>query len=118
MVRELLLIGGILVALAVVTLVASYPPEPVMLLGREVMLVMLAVGVPIEIVYFASLGWMARDRLPSGWYWRSFDHHHLLRARERWWIMPWFYVGALAMLIGTVGIGVTLLGLVALVFRG
>ena len=76
---------GIAAALLMLAGLLTLPAEVVMIVGRNVMLVGGVFGVPIEVVYFALLGVMLSRRsvAPAGWYWRSFDHHHLLEGRER-----------------------------------
>jgi len=117
--RESAFALGIVVVLGLLAAVMTLPPETVMLNGQVVMLGAGAVGMPLEVVYFTALGltlWR-RSVLPPGWYWRSFEHHHLLVGAERWLVLPWFYVGAISFLICTIGICVTASGLVATIAR-
>lgn len=111
--REAAFVFGIIVLLLVVVGVGVLPPEDILLNGRVLMLGAGSVGVPLEVVYFAALGFTLRHRdgLPAGWYWRSFDHHHLLRGAERWLVLPFFYVGALCFVVGVFGIFITGAGL-------
>lgn len=99
-------------ALAATTLV---PWDLLVESGMRLMLGSAAFALPIEAVYFALL-WRAlrRDRPPPrGWYWRTFDHHHLLDRGQRRYVLPLFYVGAVGFAGISLGIGVVLLGFVA-----
>ena len=66
-------------------------------------------------MYFTALGvaltWTGRR--PLGWYWRPFLHHHLLSARQKFWVLPWFLTGALSFLGIVFGIAITVLGMIA-----
>ncbi|MDB4975892.1 MAG: hypothetical protein JWN48_4233 [Myxococcaceae bacterium] len=83
--------------------------------GQVFMLRSAALGIPLELLYFALLALAIGRRAdcPKGWYWRSFMHHHLLSRSQRWWVLPWFYLGALAFLGIVLGIGLVMLGLLA-----
>ena len=118
-VREAAFAVAITLLLLLMALVLTLPPDTVMLGGRDVMLAAGLTGIPIEVVYFAALGvaLARRSVLPAGWYWRSFDHHHLLLGRERWIVLPWFYAGAVAFVICMLGIVVAGTGLVAIALR-
>jgi hypothetical protein len=89
-------------------------------LGQLVMLRSSALGIPLELVYFALLAFTIRAHpaCPRGWYWRSFEHHHLLTRTQRRYVLPFFYLGALAFLGIALGIGMVLLGAVAALQQG
>ena len=109
-----LLLLVVLGAIATTTLV----PWLVMVdVGQSLMLGAAAVGIPLELVYFGLLALALGHEgpRPKGWYWRSFEHHHLLTRSQRWWVMPWFISGALAFAGIALGIGIILLGFVAAV---
>lgn len=112
--RETLVVLGILLFLGLIAALFSLPAESVMLGGNAVMLTGAAFGLPLELYYFTALGVALTRRgvLPKGWYWRSFDHHHLLAGAERWIVLPAFYLGALAFVVCTIGIVVTVVGLI------
>jgi hypothetical protein len=113
---ELLWAGLVLVALGALTATQLFPWYQLVENGNSLMLAAAAIGIPVEGVYFGllhlALGKVGR---PEGWYWRTFAHHHLLETRQRWLVLPWFYVGALAFLGMTLGIGLVILGFVAAV---
>ncbi|MCA9610077.1 MAG: hypothetical protein KC619_30985 [Myxococcales bacterium] len=113
--RETAIAFAILVALGGFAWLLTLPAEVVMLGGQAVMLTSGGVGIPLEVIYFALLGGVLfrRSVLPRGWYWRTFEHHHLLAPRERWLVLPFFYAGALAFVVCTLGIVVTAAGLAA-----
>jgi hypothetical protein len=89
-------------------------------LGQEVMLRSSAIGIPVELAYFALLAVSIRKHpaCPRGWYWRSFEHHHLLTPTQRRYVLPFFYLGALAFLGIAMGIGLVLLGAVSALQQG
>lgn len=86
--------------------------------GQAVMLYGAAFGVPLEVVYFATLGISlnATRRLPVGWYWRPFAHHHLLERRQRWVVLPFYLSGALAFAVATLGIAIVITAIVVVSF--
>lgn len=113
--QEALWVLGILVivcALAITRLVAA---DQLVIGGQQLMLAAAAFGVPLEALYFVLLAWAlhANGDAPRGWYWRSFDHHHRLRAWQRYCVLPPFYLGALAFLGIVLGIAISLLGFFA-----
>ncbi len=83
--------------------------------GNSLMLGSAALGVPLELLYYAllaaTLSW--NGTRPRGWYWRPFEHHHLLGRGQKLLVLPWFFAGALSFLAIVLGIAVTLLGMVA-----
>jgi hypothetical protein len=107
----------LLIALAAFGASAMFPWEQVMIAGRDLMLGSAAIGIPLEIVYFTSLGVALGNPgpRPRGWYWRSFLHHRLLSRRARFVVLPWFYTGALCFAGIGLGILIVLLGFVAAV---
>lgn len=94
--------------------------ESLVMLGQGVMVRAAAVGLPCEVVYFAALAAALRRAggAPRGWYWRSFEHHHRLTPRARRWVLPWFYVGTLAMLAIVLGVVLVVLALAGVALRG
>lgn len=106
---------AVLVLLAAVTATVLVPWQSLLEIGQGVMLSASAVGIPLEIVYFALLGLALRVNggAPQGWYWRSFLHHHLLTPSQRRWVLPWFYAGAFAFLCIGLGIVLVVLAFVA-----
>jgi len=116
-VRETAVALAVLVALSFLAWLLTLPPAAVMLTGQTVMLGGGAVGIPLELVYYALLGAALgrRSALPRGWYWRPFEHHHLLSPREAWLVLPFFWTGLVAFVVCVLGIVVTTVGLVATV---
>ena len=113
--QEAIWAGLLLLGLAAFSTVALLPCEQVLRFGNGLMLGSAALGIPTELVYFLLLG-LALGRSgarPAGWYWRSFDHHHLLSQRARRLVLPWFYVGAAAFLGIGLGILIVVLALVS-----
>jgi hypothetical protein len=86
-------------------------------LGQALMLRSALIGIPLELVYYAllALAIMRHPECPRGWYWRPFAHHQLLTARQRLWVLPFFYLGALGFLGIVLGIATVLLAFVAAV---
>jgi hypothetical protein len=112
--RELSIAIGLLLLLGLFGLATLYEPSKVLLAGQRLMLWSFAVALPFELAYFAALGLVLRRKGPvPRWYLRSFDHHARLTPSERWWVLPWFTVGTLAMAASVVGVVVVLLGALA-----
>jgi hypothetical protein len=112
-VKEIGLFVLILCGLAALAVAQALPGLVLVQHGHVVMLAAAAVGIPLQIAYFTSLGTVlsAAGTRPSGWYWRPFAHHHLLPASRRWLVLPFFYAGALAFVVILLAIGVLCLGL-------
>lgn len=118
--QETLWVLGFLLAAAAYVAATTVAPDQLVFAGQYVMFRAAAVGVPLELVYFALLAWALRanHNAPTGWYWRSYESHSLLHQWQRYWIMPPFYLGALAFLGIVLGIVISLLGFVtAIGFR-
>lgn len=113
--HELAWVIGLLLLIGAYALVGLVPGYYLVVIGQNVMLTSAAIGVPLELMYFALLAWALRANgvTPAGWYWRSFAHHHLLTPAQRWVVLPPFYAGALAFLGIALGIAIVLLGFVA-----
>ena len=113
-VKEIGLFALILCGLAALAVAQALPGLVLVEHGQVVMLAAAAVGIPLQIAYFTSLGTVltAAGVRPAGWYWRPFAHHHLLPPRGRWLVLPLFYMGALAFVVILLAIGVLCLGLV------
>lgn len=117
--HEALWVLGLLLVVGAYAAIGLVPGDVLVLTGQYVMLGSAAVGVPLELLYFALLAWALRlnGTAPDGWYWRSFNHHHLLTRQQRFLVLPPFYAGALAFLGIALGIAIVLLGFVS-VFGG
>lgn len=113
--HELLWVIGLVSLIGAWAAVGLVPGDLLVFAGRYVMLGSAAIGVPLELAYFALLAWAlhANGGAPKGWYWRSFAHHHLLTARQRLVVLPPFYAGALAFLGIGLGIAIVVLGFVS-----
>ncbi len=112
---EVLWVIGILLLVGAAAAIELVPWPVLLELGNQIMLTSAAVGVPLELIYFAGLGAALRysGERPRGWYWRSFDHHHLLTPRQRGLVLPFFYLGALSFVAIVLGIAITVLGMLA-----
>jgi hypothetical protein len=119
-VREAAWSLAILALLGALALVQALGAEALVLFGRDMMVRAAALGLPLELVYFAALGHVLRRSggAPRGWYWRSFEHHHRLMPGARRWVLPWFYLGTLAMLAIVLGVVLVVLALVGVALRG
>lgn len=112
--RETGLVLGLLLLLVLLGVARSMPWLVLLGIGQQVMFGAAAIGIPLELLYFSLLGavlWHGGGT-PRGWYWRSFDHHHLVGPTARWFVLPPFYFGALAFLAMVLGILIVLLALV------
>ena len=118
--QETLWVLGFLLAIAAYVAASTVAPDQLVIAGQFVMFRAAAIGVPLELLYFALLAsaLRANANAPRGWYWRSFESHSLLRPWQRYWVLPPFYLGAVAFLGIVIGIVISLLGFVtALGFR-
>jgi hypothetical protein len=113
--QEALWVLGILLTICALAVAKLVPADQLVSVGQQVMLGAAAFGVPLEVVYFALLAWALHKNgnAPRGWYWRSFEHHHLLQTWQRRVILPPFILGALAFLGIVLGIVISLLGFAA-----
>jgi hypothetical protein len=113
--HELGFVIGLLLLIGAYASVGIVPWYVMVEAGRTLILSAAALGIPLELVYFAALGFALKQngRTPDGWYWRSFSHHHLLTASQRPWVLAPFYGGALAFLAIAFGIAIVLLGFLA-----
>lgn len=117
--QEALWVLGIVLAVCALAVARIVPADQLVMFGQQLMLGAAAFGVPLEGLYFSllAIALHADSDAPSGWYWRSLDHHHRLRPSQRWWVLPPFYLGALAFLGIVLGIAISILGFFA-VFSG
>lgn len=113
--QEALWVIGLLVLIGAYASLGVVPSYDLVTAGQVVMLSAAAIGVPLELLYFALLGWALRanGKAVRGWYWRSFDHHGSLTRAQRPWVLTPFYLGALAFLAIAIGIAAVLFGFVA-----
>ena len=116
---EIVWVVGMLLLLGALGAVQLVPWSDLLSMGYALMLDSASLGIPLEIIYFTALGLALRrsGKLPAGWYWKSFDHHHLLSQSEKVVVLPWFVTGALAFLGITLGIAITVLGMIAAVVQ-
>jgi len=84
--------------------------------GNDLMLGAALVAIPLELIYYVLLGLTlyTAGTVPRGWYWRPFAHHHLLSARQRLLVLPFFYSSALGFLAIVIGIVLALFSIVFL----
>lgn len=118
--HEALWVAGLLLVVCAYAAVGLVPGDVLVVTGQALMLGSAAVGLPLELLYFALLAWALRenDAMPKGWYWRSFAHHHLLTQQQRFIVLPPFYAGALAFLGIALGIAIVLLGFISVLGVG
>ena len=104
--RELGLVVVLLAVFFVAGAAQTLPWHALFDLGQAMMFRAAFVGIPAEIAYYAATGIALRySRVaPPGWYWRSFEHHHLLTRGQRWAILPLFWLGAAAFVVVVLGI--------------
>jgi hypothetical protein len=87
--------------------------------GNTLMLHSATLGIPLELIYFVALGIALTQtgNRPRGWYWRTFQHHHLLTRTQRVLVLPWFVAGALAFLCIVLGIVIAVLGMIGAIVQ-
>ncbi len=105
----------LILALGAVTATVLVPWQGLLETGQVVMVASAAIGIPLEIIYYAALGFLlGRGRTrPAGWHWRSFAYHKELSPRARLIVLPFFFAGALAFLFAALGIGLVFIAFVA-----
>ena len=110
----------LLLVLGAITAARTFAWGELVELGQALMLRAAAIGIPVELVYFALLALAIRKHpaCPKGWYWRSFEHHPLLTRAQRLRVLPFFYLGALSFLGIAIGIGLVLLGALTALQQG
>ena len=113
--QEALWVTGLVLLVFAYGAVELVPWPDLLEAGSAVMLGSASIGLPLEAIYYLLLGLALKfsGQMPQGWYWRPFEHHHLLGRRQRWLILPFFYTGALSFLVITLGIITSVLGMVA-----
>ncbi len=116
---EVVWVVGIVLLLGALGLVQVVPWPDLMRAGYDLMLDSAGLGIPLELLYFASLAIALRQsgRLVTGWYWKPFLHHHLLTREQKFLVLPWFITGSLAFLGIVLGIALTVLGMIAAVVQ-
>jgi len=112
--RELGIVTILLVLFFVAGAAQTLPWHALFDLGQRMMFSAAWIGIPAEIVYYAATGIALRQSrvAPMGWYWRSFDHHHLLTPAQRWMILPIFWLGAAAFAFVVLGIAILFLSVI------
>ena len=110
--RELTTVALLFLALVGLAYAIAFVGQPEVF--QDAWLLMTGIGlgaVVAELVYFAGLYASLRRNgtIPDRWYARSFEHHHLMTRGQQLLVLPFFYLGALALVVA-------LLIAVALVF--
>lgn len=116
---EIVWVIGVVLLLCAVGAVELVPWIQLINSGNALMLNGAALGIPLELIYFVTLGIaLTRTRQrPRGWYWRTFQHHHLLTRTQKVLVLPWFVAGALTFLCIVLGIVITVLGMIGAVVQ-
>ena len=116
---ELLWVIALMLVFLGIGAVQTIPWVALMSAGNGLMFKAASVGIPAEAVYFGLLAICLHynGQVPRGWYWRSFEHHHLLSASQRRLVLPPFFVGAFSFLLIVLGILVVFLAAVSAVIH-
>ena len=116
---EIIWVVAVMLLLGAVGAVQVVPWAQLIGSGNALMLDSAALGIPLELVYFVALGVALTytGRRPRGWYWRPFQHHHLLSRAQKLLVYPFYVSGALAFLSIVIGIAVTVLGMIGAVVQ-
>jgi len=115
-VRETLCVLGFVALACLVTAAGVLPSIEIVRSGQTLMLASAAIGIPLELIYFATLGCALRFGsvgCPPGWFWRPFLHHDRLSASQRLAVLPLFYLGALAFIGIVLGVAIVVLGMLS-----
>lgn len=101
---ELRFVGSFVLFFGTVSLGANYLSEGLSALVdvQALLGALTALTIAVEAVYFALLGRALKRQgdVPERWYARSFEHHERLTQRQRWLVLPFFYIGVLCLLLG------------------
>ena len=112
--REIGIVTVLLVLFFVAGAAQTLPWHALFDLGQHMMFRAAWIGIPTELTYYAATA-VALHRSgppPPGWYWRSFEHHHLLTRTQRLVILPLFGLGAAAFAVAVVGIAILVLSVI------
>lgn len=104
--RELGIVGVILIVMGIVSGIWVTPWETLYYNGIWVTAIGFALGIPTGLVYHLRLYQVLHPRgeLPSGWYWNPIRFNALLRVDERSSVLSWCYVGAFGFAVICVGL--------------
>jgi hypothetical protein len=118
-VPEIVWVAAVMLLLGAVGVVELVPWLQLLSAGNALMLRSAALGVPLELIYFVTLGVVLTrtGQRPHGWYWRPFQHHHLLTRPQKLLVLPWFVSGALTFLSIVLGIAIAVLGMIGAVVQ-
>jgi hypothetical protein len=118
-VPEIVWVVAVMLLLGAVGAVELVPWVQLVNSGNALMLDSAAIGIPLELVYFVMLfvALTHSGKRPQGWYWRPFQHHHLLTRPQKLVVLPFYVTGALTFVSIVLGIAVTVLGMIGAVVQ-
>lgn len=118
-VPEVVWVVAVILLLGAVGAVELVPWVQLVNSGNSLMLDSAAIGIPLELMYFVLLfvALTRSGKRPQGWYWRPFQHHHLLTRPQKVVVLPFYVSGALTFLSIVLGIAVTVLGMIGAVVQ-
>ncbi len=103
--RELLLVIVLIAVFAALSAVALVPWRALFYVSIFLVIIGFVVGVPTGLIYHVQLYRMLkpRDEIPRGWVWRPIKLNAKLTTRERFFVLPWCYLGAIGFFVIIVG---------------
>lgn len=118
-VRELSVVGGILLGVLSVAFCFYFPWTLAYDLGIAVTLLGAVIGLPTGTIYHIQLYRMLRARgaLPAHWYWQPIPLNSKLMVWERPHVLPWCYVGGVGFSLMVLGLIVLILALISARFQ-
>lgn len=110
---ELALVVAVVLLLVCVSLLSTIGWFTLVRMSLAISVASAMVGIPLEAVYFGMMIFIARreGNWQRGWIWRSFEHHARLSRAQRWVILPFFFLGAMAFAIASLATAATVFGL-------
>ena len=104
--RELFIVGAIVVFLVMLGVIPLIDLEPAVSLGTTLLVVGFGIGLPASSVYHVLLrnALTRRQALSKGWYWDPMRYHHLVPPGPRRVIERWFFAGGAGFVILVLGV--------------
>ncbi|MEM8606092.1 MAG: hypothetical protein AAGF92_03255 [Myxococcota bacterium] len=100
--RELTTVALVFLALVGLAYAIAFVGQPEVYQGAWLLMTALGAGAVVaEVLYFAGLyaSLKRNGTVPPRWYARSFEHHGLMTRAQRGLVLPFFYLGALGLVV-------------------
>ncbi len=112
--KELGIVGIIVLVLASVGMLAFLPSRDVIYVGFWLVVIGFGVGIPAGFFYHVQLKRTLgpRGELPKGWIWRPISLNKKLRTYDRFRVLSWCYIGGAGFFVIVLGLVAVVMGLV------